>query len=128
MQEALPNERVHVEPYHSGLWWREVLRGSVTILFALLMLFAFNFFIDVLGIYLILDGALEMILTYRRVTRRAFLTYLSGLVSIALGVFSLINPRATLFVLVVVSLRLILRGGRVILDARHSHSTYEGLT
>ena len=129
MQEALPNDRVHVEPYHSGLWWREVLRGSVTILFALLMLFAFDFFIDVLGIYLILDGALEMILTHRRVTRRAFLTYLSGLVSIALGVFSLINPRATLFVLVVVvSLRLILRGGRVILDARHSHSTYEGLT
>jgi len=125
MQEALPNDRVHVEPYHSGLWWREVLRGSVTILFALLMLFAFNFFIDVLGIYLILDGALEMILTYRRETKSAFLTYLSGLVSIALGVFSLINPRTTLFVLVVVvSLRLILRGGRVILDARHSHSTY----
>ncbi len=129
MQEALPNDRVHVEPYHSGLWWREVLRGSVTILFALLMLFAFNFFIDVLGIYLILDGALEMILTNRRETKRAFLTYFSGLVSIALGVFSLINPRTTLFVLVfVVSLRLILRGGRVILDARHSHSTYEGLT
>jgi uncharacterized membrane protein HdeD (DUF308 family) len=123
MQEALTNDRVHVEPYHSGLWWREVLRGSVTILFALLMLFTFNFFIDVLGIYLILDGALEMILT----DRRAFLTYLGGLVSIALGAFTLLNPRTTLFVLVVVSLRLILRGGRVILDARHSHSTYEGL-
>ena len=37
MQEALTNDRVHIEPYHSGLWWREVLRGSATILFALLM-------------------------------------------------------------------------------------------
>ena len=57
MQEALPNKRVHVEPYHAGLWWRELLRGGVTLLFALLMLFTFNFFIDVLGIYLILDGS-----------------------------------------------------------------------
>jgi short repeat uncharacterized protein DUF308 len=70
--------------------------------------------LDVLGIYLILDGALEMILTDRRESRRAFLTYLGGLVSIALGVFTLLNPRTTLFVLVVVvSLRLIFLGNAV---------------
>ncbi|HYX48557.1 MAG TPA: hypothetical protein VE843_02355 [Ktedonobacteraceae bacterium] len=95
MQEALTNDRVHVEPYHSGLWWREVLRGGVTILFALLMLFAFNFFIIVLGIYLILDGALEMLPMGSRATKRAFLTYLGGLVSIALGLFCFLNQGAT---------------------------------
>ena len=61
MQEALPNKRVHVEPYHSGLWWRELLRGGITLLFALLMLFTFNFFIDIPGYCLILNGALEML-------------------------------------------------------------------
>jgi len=50
MQEALLNKRVHVEPYHAGLWWRELLRGGVTLLFALLLLFTFNVFITVLGI------------------------------------------------------------------------------
>jgi uncharacterized membrane protein HdeD (DUF308 family) len=128
MQEALTNERVHVEPYHSGLWWREVLRGGVTILFALLMLFTFDFFIAVLGIYLILDGALEMLPTGSRAIKRAFLTYLGGLVSIALGLVCLLNPGATLFLLVVVvAIRLIYRGGRMLLDARHSQYTYEGL-
>ena len=129
MQEALTNDRVHVEPYHSGLWWREVLRGGVTILFALLMLFTFNFFIVVLGIYLILDGALEMLPMGSRATKRAFLTYLGGLVSIALGLFCLLNQGATLFLLVVVvAIRLIYRGGSMLLDARHSQYTYEGLT
>ena len=129
MQEALPNKRVHVEPYHAGLWWRELLRGGVTLLFALLMLFTFNFFIDVLGIYLILDGALEMLPTGRRASSRAFLTYLGSLVSIALGLFCLLDPKGSIFVLVVVvSIRLIARGSRVIRDAQHSQYTYEGLT
>jgi uncharacterized membrane protein HdeD (DUF308 family) len=129
MQEALTNERVHAEPYHSGLWWREVLRGGVTILFALIMLFTFDFFITVLGIYLILDGVLEMLPTGSRSTKRAYLTYLGGVVSIALGLFCLLNPGATLYLLVfVVAVRLIYRGGRMLLDARHSQHTYEGLT
>ena len=93
MQEALTNDPVHVEPYHSGLWWREVLRGGVTILFAILMLFTFDFFIVVLGIYLILDGALEMLPMGSRATKRAFITYLGGLVSIALGLFCLSTCR-----------------------------------
>ena len=129
MQEALLNKRVHVEPYHAGLWWRELLRGGVTLLFALLMLFTFNVFITVLGIYLILDGALEMLVTGRRASSRAFLTYLGGLVSIALGLFCLLDPTGSVFVLVaVVSIRLIYRGVRVMRDAHHSQYTYEGLT
>jgi uncharacterized membrane protein HdeD (DUF308 family) len=129
MQEALPIKRVHAEPYHAGLWWRELLRGGVTLLFALLLLFTFNFFIDVLGIYLILDGALEMLPTGRRTSSRAFLTYLGSLVSIALGLFCLLDPTGSIFVLVVVvSIRLIVRGGRVMRDAQHSQYTYEGLT
>jgi uncharacterized membrane protein HdeD (DUF308 family) len=93
------------------------------------MLFTFNFFIDVLGIYLILDGALEMLPTGRRASSHAFLTYLGGLVSIALGLFCLLDPKVTMFILVVVvSIRLIARGGRVMRDALHSQYKYEGFT
>ncbi len=130
MQETLPKQRVQVEPYHSRLWWKEeVLRGVVTILFGLLIPFTLNIFIAALGIYLVLDGALDLITTGRHETPRTFLTYLIGLVSIALGVISLVTPRATLFLIVVViSTRMIFRGFRVIIDARRSRRTYEGLT
>jgi len=102
---------------------------GVTLLFALLLLFTFNVFITVLGIYLILDGALEMLATGRRASSRAFLTYLGGLVSIALGLFCLLDPTGSVFVLVaVVSIRLIARGVRVMRDAQHSQYTYEGRT
>ncbi|HEY6411493.1 MAG TPA: DUF308 domain-containing protein [Ktedonobacteraceae bacterium] len=53
---------------------------------------------------------------------------MGGLVSIVLGLICLLNPGTTLFLLVpVVAMRLIYRGGRKPLDARHSLYTYEGL-
>ena len=130
MQETLTKQRVQVEPYHSRLRWKEeVLRGVVTILFGLLIPFTLNIFIAALGIYLVLDGALDLIITRRRETPRTFLTYLIGLVSIALGVISLVAPRATLFLIVVViSTRMIFRSLRVIIDARRSRHTYAGFT
>ena len=130
MQETLTKQRVQVEPYHSRLRWKEeVLRGVVTILFGLLIPFTLNIFIAVLGIYLVLDGALDLIITGRRETPRTFLTYLIGLVSIALGVISLVTPWATLFLIVVViSTRMIFRSLRVIIDARRSRHTYAGFT
>ena len=130
MQETLTKQRVQVEPYHSRLRWKEeVLRGVVTILFGLLIPFTLNIFIAALGIYLVLDGALDLIITRRRETPRTFLTYLIGLVSIALGVISLVTPRATLFLIVVlISTRMIFRGLRVIIDARRSRHTYAGFT
>ena len=129
MQETLTKQRVQVEPYHSRLRWKEeVLRGVVTILFGLLIPFTLNIFIAVLGIYLVLDGALDLIITGRRETPRTFLTYLIGLVSIALGVISLVTPGATLFLIVVViSTRMIFRSLRVIIDARRRSIFFSSL-
>jgi uncharacterized membrane protein HdeD (DUF308 family) len=130
MQETPTKQRGHVDPAHSRLWWiEEVLRGVLSILFGLLIPFTLTIFVEVLGIYLVLDGALDLIITGRHETPRTFLTYLVGLVSIALGVISLLNPRATLFLIVVViSTRMIFRGFRVVIDARRSQHTYEGFT
>ena len=43
------------------LWWMEVIRGFLTITFGLLFIFIdVRFFIYALGIYLIIDGSLDM--------------------------------------------------------------------
>ena len=66
MQEVLTKERVRVEPAHSRLGWiEEVFRGVVTILFGFLIPFTLTIFISVLAIYLVLDGALELIIMGR---------------------------------------------------------------
>ena len=55
------------------------------------------------------------------------LTYLGSLVSIALGLFCLLDPKGSIFVLVVVvSIRLIARGGRAIRDAQHRSTHTRG--
>lgn len=131
MQEALTKQQVQTTPYHTRLWWVEVGRGVVTIIFGLLIPFMLNIFLEILGIYLVLDGVLDIykVATGRRETRRTLLNYLIGIVSIALGLISLVNPGATLFLIVVViSTRMIFRGVRVIIDARRSRHTYAGFT
>ena len=132
MQEEAPTTQQRPSAsYHTRLWWMEIVRGVVTIIFALLVPFTIQLLIDVLGIYLILDGTLDILqlATGRRETQRKFINYLVGVVSIALGVISLVIPSATLFLIaVVISLRIVFRAVRVILDARRSRRKYEGLT
>ena len=109
----------------------EVLRGVVNIFFGLLIPFTLNFFLDVLGIYLILDGVLDIVkvATGKRETQRKLLKYLVGTVSIVLGLISLVVPKATLFLIVVViSTRMLFRGVKVVIDARRSWHKYEGFT
>ncbi len=131
MQEALPKQKVQSAPYHTRLWWMEVVRGVVSIIFGLLIPFTLNIFLDVLGIYLVLDGVLDIlkVATGRRETQRKFLNYLVGIVSIALGLISIVVPKATAFLIVVViSTRMLFRGVKVIVDARRSWHKYEGFT
>jgi len=131
MQKTFPKQRAKTEPYHTRLWWMEVLRGVVNIFFGLLIPFTLNFFLDVLGIYLILDGVLDIVkvATGKRETQRKLLKYLVGTVSIVLGLISLVVPKATLFLIVVViSTRMLFRGVKVVIDARRSWHKYEGFT
>lgn len=131
MQEALPTQKMQSASYHTRLWWMEVVRGIVTIIFAILIPFTLQILIYVLGIYLVIDGALDIfkLATGRRETQRKFINYLVGVVSIALGLISFVIPSASLFLIVIViSIRIIFRAVKVILDARRSRQKYEGLT
>ncbi len=135
MQETLIKQTLQPEQFHTRLWWMEVIRGVVNIIFGIILLTRTNFTLHILiyalGIYLIIDGILDIfrIATGKRQTQHKFTNYLFGIVSILLGLISFVSPISTLiFIGAVIAVRIIIRGVRVIIDARHSHHKYEGLT
>jgi uncharacterized membrane protein HdeD (DUF308 family) len=98
-------------------WQIEVLRGILAILFSMLWLLLRKGVIQavllVLGIFLIMDGMLELMRLLRRQPQMRYPwgdVMLCG-ASILLGVISITNPILTLFlVLLILAMRLILRG------------------
>ncbi len=113
------------------LWWMEVLRGIVAISFGLLFIFIdVRFFIYVLGIYLIIDGFLDIynVAKGKRTTKRRVQSYLGSALSILLGLICFVfHILAILFILIIIVVRIIIRGVRVIIEARRSRSPYAGL-
>src|SRR6266436_10289883 len=135
MQETLIKQTLQSEQFHTRLWWMEVVRGVVNIIFGIILLTHVNFtvriLINALGIYLIIDGALDIfkIATGKRATQRKFTNYLFGIISILLGLISFVSPVVTIiFIGAVIAVRIIIRGVKVIIDARRSRRKYEGLT
>ncbi len=135
MQETLSTQTLQSEQFHMRLWWMEVIRGVVNIIFGVVLLTHTNFTLHILiyalGIYLIIDGAIDIfkIATGKRETQRKFINYLFGIISILLGLISFVSPITTLiFIIAVIAVRIIFRGARVIIDARRSRHKYEGLT
>ena len=135
MQETLIKQTLQSEQFHTRLWWMEVIRGVVNIIFGIILLTHMNFTVRILiyalGIYLIIDGGLDIfkIATGKRGTQRKFTNYLFGILSILLGLISFISPVTTIiFIVAVIAVRIIIRGVRVIIDARRSGRKYEGLT
>jgi len=113
----------------------EVVRGAVNIIFGIILITHTNFTLRILiytlGIYLLIDGTLDIfkIATGKRETQRKFTNYLFGIISILLGLISFFSPITTIIVIVVViAIRIIIRGVKVIIDARRSRRKYEGLT
>jgi uncharacterized membrane protein HdeD (DUF308 family) len=134
MQETLVEQTLRTNEFHTRLWWMEVIRGVVNIIFGIILITHTNFtlrlLIYALGIYLIIDGTLDIIrlANGKRETNRKFMNYLFGIISIALGLISFFSPIATIFVIVaVIAVRIFIRGTKVIIDARRSRRKYEGL-
>lgn len=134
MQETLVEQGLHPEEFHTRLWWMEVLRGAFSIILGIVLITHTNFtlrlLISALGIYLLVDGALDIfkIATGKRETQRKFTKYLFGIISILLGLISFLDPTVTIFIIVVViAVRIFMRGIKVIIDARRSKRKYEGL-
>ncbi len=135
MQETLIKQTFQGEQFHTRLWWMEVIRGVLNIIFGFILLthttFTLFILIYALGIYLIIDGTLDIlkIATGKRATQRKFTNYLFGIVSVLLGLISFVSPKATIiFIVAVIAVRIIIRGVRVIIDARRSRHKFEGLT
>ncbi len=65
MQETLIEQTLHTNEFHTRLWWMEVIRGVVNIIFGIILITHTNFtlrlLIYALGIYLIIDGTLDII-------------------------------------------------------------------
>src|SRR5215471_17944305 len=135
MQQTLTKQVNRSYQYHTRLWWMEVVRGVLNIILALFLLF-FSYFtlrvlIYALGIYLLIDGVLDIykVATGKRDSRRKFANYLVGFASLGLGLLCFYSPLTTIFFIVaVIAVRILVRGIRVIIDARRSHQKYEGLT
>jgi uncharacterized membrane protein HdeD (DUF308 family) len=135
MQETLIEQGLPSVEFHTRLWWMEVLRGAFSIILGIVLITHTNFtlrlLIYALGIYLLVDGALDIfkIVTGNRETQRKFTKYLFGIISILLGLISFIEPTVTIYVIVaVITVRIFIRGIKVIIDARRSRRKYEGLT
>jgi uncharacterized membrane protein HdeD (DUF308 family) len=64
MQKTLTKKIFQPEHYHTRLWWMEVIRGAVNIAFGILLIsktgFTLHFLIYALGVYLVIDGVLDM--------------------------------------------------------------------
>jgi len=135
MQETLIEQTLQSYEFHTRLWWMEVIRGVVNIIFGLVLITHTNFTLRILiyalGIYLIIDGALDIfkIATGKPETHRKITNFLFGIISILLGLISFIYPYATIFLIgLVITVRIFIRGIKVIIDARRSRRKYEGLT
>jgi uncharacterized membrane protein HdeD (DUF308 family) len=135
MQETLIEQTLHSNEFHTRLWWMEVVRGAVNIIFGIILITHTNFTLRILiytlGIYLLIDGTLDIfkIATGKRETQRKFTNYLFGIISILLGLISFVSPFVTIvFIGAVIAVRIIIRGVKVIIDARRSRRKYEGLT
>ncbi len=135
MQETLVKQTIQSEQFHTRLWWMEVVRGAVNIIFGIILLTHTNFTLRILiytlGIYLIIDGTLDIfkLFTGKGVTQHKFTNYLFGIISLLLGLISFLSPLVTIiFIGAVIAVRIIIRGVKVIIDARRSRRKYEGLT
>ncbi len=135
MQEKLITQKLNINQFHTRLWWMEILRGTVNIIFGIILLahtdFTLSILFTVLGIYLIIDGTFDIIRTAtgKRAAQRKFVNYFFGIISILLGLICFFHPLLTIFIIVaVIAVRIFIRGIRVIIDARHSRHKFEGLT
>jgi uncharacterized membrane protein HdeD (DUF308 family) len=116
---------------HQRIWWMELTRGILTFTFGLLFLtsrsFAPRLFIYSLGMYLVIDGVLEIYGVHNRqsISQVKMREYFSGAMSLFAGLLSLIFPTFTLFLLAaIIAIRLIYHGLLHMRTARNTRYPY----
>src|SRR5258708_8624508 len=100
---------------HTWLWLVEVIRGVIALIFGILFFLANSFSTHVLfyalGVYLIIDGSLDMysVATGTRHSRHKLPAYLDAAISIVVGLISFAFPDLPLFLLsIIIALTIVL--------------------
>ncbi|MGZ3629004.1 MAG: DUF308 domain-containing protein [Ktedonobacteraceae bacterium] len=120
---------------HQRIWWMELTRGILTFTFGLLFLtsrsFAPRLFIYSLGVYLVIDGVLEIygVHNRQRISQVKMIEYFSGAMSLLAGLLSLIFPTFTLLLLAaIIAIRLIYNGFLHMRTSRNTLNPYNILS
>ncbi len=119
---------------HQRLWWMELTRGVISLAFGLFFLTARSFaprlFIYSLGVYLVIDGVLELYDARKRkgVSQLKPLDHVGGVASLLIGLLSLVFPTFTLLLLAaIIAVRIILSGFSQMRTASRARGTYSAL-
>jgi uncharacterized membrane protein HdeD (DUF308 family) len=120
-----------MQQYFRRPWWLDVARGSLYLASGIIFVFTpVSILVYVLGLYLILDGGVDLCSVARgRGSRRHVLAgLLLSLGSIAIGALSFLEPSLTLLLVALVMLiYLFRRAGRALRDAWHTAGRRAGL-
>lgn len=87
-------------------WWAILIRGIVAVIFAILLVTATGFTLEILiillGVYLLLDGLLAVIASFVAASNHKswWLLLFEGLITLAAGIFVFASPSLTLVILV----------------------------
>lgn len=113
----------------------EIIRGLIAITFAVFFLLdrdqSIRILLYALGSYLLIDGVLDIqkIMSGKRKMQHKRIEYLVTAGSMLIGLISFVLPRVTiLFFLIMIALRLIVRGLEVLREAMREQSTYVGVS
>lgn len=118
---------------HKRLWWMEMARGMMTITLGIFFLAARSFaprlFIYSLGVYLVIDGMLELYGVHKRThfPGQKALDDVGGVSSLLCGLLCLVLPTLTLLLLTtILAVRIIISGFVQMRTARRARAPHSG--
>lgn len=106
------------------IWWSLMLRGLLAVILAIAALFwpqaTLSLLFRLVGLYVLLDGALNLVWAFRNGEGGAYLV--PGLISLIIGAVLLFWPSMTgKLLLTIVGIWLLFQGGSLLLAARRSY-------
>ena len=124
LQSASAGARFRLNDRLGDIWWSLMLRGLLAVILAIAALFwpqaTLSLLFRLVGLYVLLDGALNLVWAFRNGEGGAYLV--PGLISLIIGAVLLFWPSMTgKLLLTIVGIWLLFQGGSLLLAARRSY-------
>ena len=124
LQSASAGARFRLNDRLGNIWWSLMLRGLLAVLLAISALFwpqaTLSLLFRLVGLYVLLDGALNLVWAFRNGEVGAYLV--PGLISLIIGAVLLFWPSMTgKLLLTIVGIWLLFQGGSLLLAASRSY-------